>query len=160
MEGGDADRRLASQNLSHTVQPFVRSDGKIGYCRWEHLGAVNDVKLFAANPDGTQMVAIAGQHGKPSNSLFTPRELEPNVYVAIATARERTIHAGALVRIDARNHDDPTCLDRNADQTGHACVDEERATYEVLTPDVPTGMQASPVGRYRDRTCCRTGASS
>ncbi|NVL83775.1 hypothetical protein HWN75_26760, partial [Escherichia coli] len=57
VDGGDADRRLASQNLSHTVAPWIRHDGKIGYSRWEHLGGVNDVKLFAANPDGTQMIA-------------------------------------------------------------------------------------------------------
>ncbi|MDB4994129.1 MAG: hypothetical protein JWM74_1561, partial [Myxococcaceae bacterium] len=50
VDGGDADRHLFSQNLSHTVAPFMRFDGKIGYSRWEHLGGVNDVKLFAANP--------------------------------------------------------------------------------------------------------------
>lgn len=151
VDGGDADRRLASQNLSHTVAPFVRYDGKIGYCRWEHLGGVNDVKLFAANPDGTQMLAIAGQHDKPSNSLFTPREIEPNVMIAVATTRNRTIHAGALVKIDARNAADPVCLDATIrDKTGHACVDEEHVKYEILTPDVPTENVASPVGRYRE----------
>lgn len=150
VDGGDADRRLASQNLSHTVAPFVRSDGKVGYSRWEHLGGVNDVKIFAANPDGTQMVALAGEHGKPSNSLFTVREMEPNVMIAIATSRERTIQSGALVKIDARNHQDPVCLDPQADKTGHVCLDEENAKYEVLTPEVPTGNGPSPIGRYRD----------
>jgi hypothetical protein len=81
VDGGDADRRLASQNLSHTVAPFLRSDGKIGYSRWEHLGPVNDVKVFAANPDGTQMLAVAGQHGKPANSLVNIKELEPGVMI-------------------------------------------------------------------------------
>ena len=36
VDGGDADRRLFAQNLSHTVAPFIRHDGKIGYSRWEH----------------------------------------------------------------------------------------------------------------------------
>ncbi len=150
VDGGDADRRLASQNLSHTVAPWLRADGKIGYSRWEHLGAVNDVKLFAANPDGTQMVALAGQHGKPSTALFSVREMSPNVMVGIATSRNRTIHAGALVKIDSRNAADPACMDDKADKTGHACVDEENAKFEILTPDVPTGNSASPVGRYRE----------
>lgn len=151
VDGGDADRRLASQNLSHTVAPWIRHDGKIGYSRWEHLGGVNDVKLFAANPDGTQMLAVAGQHGKPSNSLFNVREIEPNVMIGVATSRERTIHAGALVKIDARNAADPVCMDaKSLEMSGHACLDEENAKYEILTPDVPTGMGPSPVGRYRE----------
>jgi hypothetical protein len=151
VEGGDADRRLASQNLSHTVAPWMRFDGKIGYSRWEHLGGVNDVKLFAANPDGTQMLGLAGQHAKPSNSLFSVREYEPNVMIGIATSRERTIHAGALVKIDVRNQTDPVCLDvKVLDKGGRPCVDEENAKFEILTPDVPTGMGPSPVGRYRE----------
>jgi hypothetical protein len=150
VDGGDADRRLASQNLSHTVAPWIRHDGKIGYSRWEHLGGVNDVKLFAANPDGTQMLAVGGQHGKPSNALFSVREIEPNVMIGIATTRNRTIHAGALVKIDSRNASDPVCMDPKADQSGHACLDEENTKYELLTPDVPTGNGPSPVGRYRE----------
>jgi len=151
VDGGDADRHLFSQNLSHTVAPFLRADGRIGYSRWEHLGGVNDVKIFTANPDGTQMLAVGGQHGKPSNSLFSIREtLTPNVMIGIATTRSRTIHAGALVQIDARNVNDPVCLDAKADQTGHACLDEENVQYNILTPNVPTGNGPSPVGRYRE----------
>ncbi len=150
VDGGDADRRLFSQNLSHTVAPFLRSDGKIGYSRWEHLGPVNDVKLLVANPDGTNMLAIGGQHGKPSNALFSIREMAPNVMIGIATSRNRTIHAGALVKIDARNQQDPACLSATADTTGHACLDEENVVFTNLTPDVPTGNAPSPVGRYRE----------
>ncbi len=158
IDGGDADRRLASQNLSHTVAPFLRFDGKIGYSRWEHLGGVNDVKIFAANPDGTQMVAVAGQHAKPSNSLFSIRELEPNVMIGIATTRERTIHAGALVKIDARNKADEVCMDAKIlNKEGRPCLDEENVTYEILTPDVPTSMGPSPVGRYREPSALPDG---
>jgi hypothetical protein len=150
VSGGDADRHLFPQSLSHSVSLFSRADGKLGYSRWEHLGGTNDVKLFAGDPGGTNLVAVAGQHGKPSNSLFNVREMEPNVMIGIATDRERTIHAGALVQIDARNHADAVCLDATANQTGHACLDEEHVTYNVLTPNVPTGSDPSPVGRYRE----------
>ncbi len=39
-------------------------------------------------------------------------------------------------------------MDPKADQSGHPCLDEENAKYEILTPDVPTGSGPSPVGRY------------
>ena len=148
--GGDADRHLFPQSLSHSVSLFSRADGKLGYSRWEHLGGTNDVKLFAGDPGGTNLVAVAGQHGKPSNSLFNVRETAANVMIGIATNRERTIHAGALVQIDSRNHADPVCMSATASQVGHACLDEEHTTYNILTPNVPTGDDPSPVGRYRE----------
>jgi hypothetical protein len=160
VDGGDADRRLFAQNLSHTVAPFLRYDGRIGFSQWEHFGPVNDVKLRVVNPDGTEQLAIAGQHanaegqGKPCNSLFSVKEASPNVMIGIATSRERTIHAGALIQIDARNTADPACMDTNAYASGatigHACLDEENVHYTLLTPDVPTEGDASPVGRYRE----------
>ena len=154
VDGGDADRHLFAQNLSHSVAPFLRYDGRIGFSQWEHFAAVNDVKLRVVNPDGTQQLAIAGQHSKPVNSLFTVKELSPNVMIGIGTERDRTIHAGTLLKIDARNHNDPLCLDNSAYQQhrtdGHACLDEENAAFEILTPDVPTGSGPSAVGRYRE----------
>jgi hypothetical protein len=154
VDGGDKDRKLFAQNLSHTVAPWLRYDGRIGFSQWEHFGPVNDVKLRVVNPDGTQQVAVAGQHGKPVNALFTIKELSPNVMIGIGTARDRTIHAGTLVQIDARNHKDPACIDGSAYATAttdqHACLDEENATFQVITPNVPTGSDPSPAGRYRE----------
>ena len=162
IDGGDADRHLFAQNLSHLVAPFLRYDGKIGFSQWEHFGPVNDVKLRTVSPDGTQELAVAGQHSpdnggpktKPCNALFTVKELSPNVMIGVGTARDRTIHAGTLLKIDARNQNDPVCLDPNAyangGTVGHACLDEENATYTVLTPEVPTGSDPSPAGRYRE----------
>jgi hypothetical protein len=160
VDGGDAVRHLFAQNLSHTVAPFLRYDGRIGFSQWEHFGPVNDVKLRLVNPDGTQELAIAGQHdaggmhSKPVNSLFTVKELSPNVMIGIGTARDRTIHAGTILKIDARNQLDSVCLDNTAyadgRAVGHACLDEENASFEVLTPDVPTGSDPSVAGRYRE----------
>jgi hypothetical protein len=160
LTGGDANRHLFPQNVSHVVAPFLRYDGSIGFSQWEHFAAVNDVKVRKANPDGTQILAVAGQHansagvGKPGDALFTVKEVTPNVMVGIVTARDRTIHAGALVQIDARNHNDPVCLDAHNYLTGatvgHQCLNEEDVRYKVLTPAVPTGTDPSPVGRYRE----------
>jgi len=64
---------------------------------------------------------------------------EQNVFVGIATNREGTIQAGALMRVDVRSEADPSVLDK------------EKPHYEVLTPGVPTDNSPSPinVGRYR-----------
>ena len=138
-EGGDADRKLCSQNLSHIVTLFSMSDGRVGFSRWEHLENVNDVKMFAMNPDCTQMVALGGQHGKPGNSLVQVTEdVSQNVFYGIVTERENTIQAGALFRYDARSAADP------------ARIDEEKSDgFAVITPDVPTSDAPSPAGRYR-----------
>jgi hypothetical protein len=138
LAGGDADRKLCSQNLSHTINLFPLADGRVGFSRWEHLENTNDVKLFAMHPDCTQMFALYGQHGKPGNSVVQVSETRtPNVLLGIVTDRENTIQAGSLVSIDVRSDLDPL----------HA--DEEQPEVDVLTPAVPRGMEPSPVGRYR-----------
>jgi Hydrazine synthase alpha subunit middle domain len=139
-DGGDADRKLCSQNLSHVTNLFRMQNGKVGYSRWEHFENVNDMKVFAANPDCTKMVAVAGQDGKFWNSLVQVQETnEQNVFVGIATSRANTIQAGALMRVDARADNDPSS------------IDEETPDFEVLTPGVPLDESPSPsnVGRYR-----------
>jgi len=141
LTGGDADRKLCSQNLSHIVTLFPMHDGRIGFSRWEHLENVNDVKVFAMNPDCTQIVALSGQHGKPGNSMVQVSEsYTNNVFYGIVTNRENTIQAGALVKLDARS----------ASVSGN--FDEEKTAdeaYSVLTPSVPRGDDPSPIGRYR-----------
>lgn len=146
VSGGDADRKLCSQNLSHTVGPFAMQDGRVGFTRWEHLENVNDSKLFAANPDCTQMTAVSGQHGKPSNSLVQGVETNTaNMFIAVAADRQQPNHAGALVLIDARNPENP------------AAFYEEEPEYTVLSEAVPTGRDPSPVGRYRAPTMLPDG---
>jgi hypothetical protein len=139
LAGGDADRKLCSQNLSNTFNLFSMRSGQIGFSRWEHLENVNDAKLFAMNPDCTQMVALSGQHGKDGyNSLVQVVETsERNVFIGIGTNRENTIQGGAIIRIDARS------------RAGDHRHDEERATVASLTPAVPKGEEASAIGRYR-----------
>lgn len=133
---------VCAQNLSHTADPFLLSDGQIGYSRWEHLGPVNDVKLFRMNPDCTGMEAIAGQFNKDFNSIVQASEIEPGVFVAIGTSRSRTIQSGAVMRIDARS----------ATGSDPLRIDVQQAQFENLTPAVPTDMASPPtgVGRYRN----------
>ncbi len=142
LASGDASRNVCSQNLSHSALPTLMSDGRVAYSRWEHLGDVNDVKLFAMNPDCTDMVAVAGQFNMPFNSLVQASEIEPGVFVSIGTSRRGTIQSGAVIRVDARSR---TSTD------ARLYVDVQTASFTNLTPDVPVDEEspASGVGRYR-----------
>jgi hypothetical protein len=139
--GGDADRRLCSQNLSHAAAPFALANGLVGYSRWEHLGPVNDVKLFSMRPDCTQMRALAGQHDKPFNSIVQVRETGAGQFLGIATKREGTIQAGALMRVTV-----PVQA-----TTAIGAFDEQHAVFTNMSPAVPTDSTSPPsgVGRYR-----------
>jgi hypothetical protein len=149
LTGGDADRKLCSQNLSHIVTLFSMNDGRVGFSRWEHLENVNDVKLMAMNPDCTQMIGLNGQFGKPGNSLVQFTESQtPYVFYGVVTNRENTIQAGSLVKLDARWVEDESKLDMEK-------TSEE--AYTMLTPYVPRGDEASPVGRYRSPSMLPNG---
>lgn len=138
---GDADRRLCSQNLSHHTGPFTLANGLIGFSRWEHLGPVNDVKLFTMRPDCTQMRALAGQHNKSFNSIVQVRELQQGEFLGVATARDGTIQAGALMRVRVGVQGAPSL----------GIFDEENASFDKLSPLVPTdeSAPATGAGRYR-----------
>ncbi len=139
---GDADRALCSHNLSHSTSPFAMSNGLVGYSRWEHLGPVNDVKLFTMRPDCTQMRSLAGQHNKPFNSIVQVRETGRGEFLGVATTREGTIQSGALMQITVP-------YDAVSKSLGQ--FDEQHAKFENITLSVPTDMSAPPsgVGRYR-----------
>lgn len=138
---GDADRRVCSHNLSHSADPFMLSDGQIGFARWEHLGGRNEVSLFRMNPDCSGVEAIAGEFNKGFNSIVQASEIEPGVFYGIGTSRSRTIQSGAVMRVDARSRAGLASLR----------IDVQDATFENLTPLVPTseGSLPSGVGRYR-----------
>jgi hypothetical protein len=139
LDGGEPT--LCAQNLSHSADPFLLSNGQIGFSRWEHLGSRNDVKLFRMNPDCTGMEALAGEFNRNFNSLVQAHEVEPGIFYAIGTSRNRTIQSGAIMRVDTR------ALSGSDD----LFFDVQDATFTNLTPLVPTGMASPPsgVGRYR-----------
>lgn len=138
---GGGEPTLCAQNLSHSADPFLLSNGMIGFSRWEHLGSRNDVKVFRMNPDCTGMEALAGEFNRDFNSLVQVTEIEPGIFVGIGTSRSRTIQSGAVIRFDARA----------IGGSDELFFDVQDATFENITPLVPTDMSTPPsgVGRYR-----------
>ncbi|HVK83798.1 MAG TPA: hypothetical protein VM513_06810, partial [Kofleriaceae bacterium] len=140
---------LGPRNLSHRTFPTLTSDGRIMFTQWDHLGPLNAGHLVFANQDMTNLREGFGKEGTgASNSTLKAQEIAPGRFVAIATARNRTIQAGAL--IDIRLGDVVTDDDGNVSAAARAT--EANATFRDLTPDVPHDNEPSveTVGRIYD----------
>src|SRR3954462_8937777 len=98
------------------------------------------------NQDMEELREGFGKEGTgASNSTLKAMEIAPGRFVAIATSRNRTINAGALVdiRLGFVHTDDAGRVVANDHMS------EANASYVPLTPDVPTDMapSAQTVGR-------------
>jgi hypothetical protein len=139
---------LGPRNLSHRTFPTLTSDGRVMLTQWDHLGPVNAGHLMFMNTDMTELREAFGKEGTgAANSTLKAQEISPGRFVAIATSRDRTIQAGALIDIRLGT---PTTTDGivRADSE----MSEKNARYNMLTPDVPTDRDplANTIGRYYD----------
>ena len=139
---------LGPRNLSHRTAPSLASDGRVIFTQWDHLGPENSGHLMFVNQDMQELREGFGKEGTgASNSTLKAHEISPGRFVAIATSRNRTINAGALIDIrfgTVETHDGVVSAPTNQS--------EANATYRQLTPDVPmdNSPSAETVGRYYD----------
>jgi len=139
---------LGPRNLSHRTAPSLTSDGRVVFTQWDHLGDKNEGNLMFVNQDMQELREGFGKEGHgASNSTLKAREISAGRFVAIATARNRTINAGALIDImlgDVETHDGVVSAPNNQS--------EAHSTFRQLTPNVPMNNDPSPetVGRYYD----------
>jgi hypothetical protein len=139
---------LGPRNLSHRTAPSLASDGRVIFTQWDHLGPENSGHLMFVNQDMQELREGFGKEGSGRwNSTLKAREISPGRFVAVATARNRTINAGALVDLrlgDVETHDGAVSASLNQS--------EANATIRELTPDVPmdNAPSAATVGRYYD----------
>ncbi|MDB4964084.1 MAG: hypothetical protein JWP01_4083 [Myxococcales bacterium] len=139
---------LGPRNLSHRTFPTLVSDGRVMFTQWDHLGTANAGHLMFANQDMQALREGFGKEGtSPSNSTLKAQEIAPGRFVAIATSRNRTIQAGALLDIRLGE-----VVTTDGDVTAAEKQTEQNATYKELTPGVPMDMtpSAETVGRYYD----------
>jgi hydrazine synthase alpha subunit-like protein len=139
---------LGPRNLSHRTAPSLASDGRVIFTQWDHLGPENSGHLMFVNQDMQELREGFGKEGKgASNSTLKAVEISAGRYIGIATARNRTLNAGALIDIRlgvVENHDGVVSAPTKQS--------EANSTYVPLTPDVPIDNVASAptVGRYYD----------
>lgn len=139
---------LGPRHLSHRVHPTLLSDGRVMITQWEHLGPMNAGFLTIVNPDMTSVREAFGKEGTGiTNSYLKAREIAPGRVIAIGTARDRTIQAGALLDIRLGK---PSSKDGEL----HAETDasEANASYKLYSANVPLDREPSAptVGRYYD----------
>jgi hypothetical protein len=142
------NEELGPRNLSHRTAPSLVSDGRVIMTQWDHLGGENSGHLMFVAQDMTLLKEGFGKEGTgASNSTLKAQEISPGRFVAIATARNRTINAGALIDIRLG-----TVVDDGGVVSAGDKQAEARATYHALTPDVPTdnAPSADSIGRYYD----------
>lgn len=139
---------LGPRHLSHRVHPTLLSDGRVMITQWEHLGPMNAGFLTIVNPDMTSMREAFGKENTGiTNSYLKAREIAPGRVIAIGTARDRTIQAGAL--LDIR-------LGKTSSKDGELRADSEaseaNASYKLYSANVPLDREPSSptVGRYYD----------
>ena len=141
---------LGPRNLSHRTAPSLASDGRVIFTQWDHLGPENSGHLMFVNQDMQELREGFGKEDSgESNSTLKAREISPGRFIAIATARNRTVNAGSLIDIrlgKVENHDGVV--------SAPTLQAEANATYRDLTPDVPkdNAPSADTVGRYYDAT--------
>ncbi len=101
--------RQITFNQSHDLDPYVMSDGKIIFSRWDNSGNNNRFNLYQVNPDGSQMEFLYGNHshntGTNQNYIeySQPREMPDGQLLSMTRARRSFNFSGDLTKIDIAN---------------------------------------------------------
>jgi hypothetical protein len=142
-----SDEKLFARNLSHRITSTVLSSGEVLVTQWDHLNEMNAGQLLRMNPDGTRVREAFGKQGTGvTNSYYKTVEISPGRILAIGSSRDRTFQSGTIldIRLGETYTDDSGVV--RADRE----MSEANASYQILTAQVPRGMEPSfdTVGRY------------
>jgi hypothetical protein len=93
--------RCISPNTVHDFKPSVMPNGQITFTRWEyvdkHLG--NQQSLWIANPDGTRMTHVAGNHFGPL-TWWQPFRVPGSRLIACILAPHMPLACGPVALVD------------------------------------------------------------
>jgi len=140
--------RQITFNQSHDLDPYVMSDGKIVFSRWDNMANNNAFNLYRVNPDGSQMEFLYGNHSHNSgtNQNFIeysqPREMPDGQLLSKTRARRSFNFSGDLTKIDVANFTENTQLVFNG-----AAVNLE-AQQSLTADDVSNDESEISLGGY------------
>ncbi|MFH1266017.1 MAG: hypothetical protein ABIK89_09830, partial [Planctomycetota bacterium] len=135
MNPDGSDIRCISPNTVHDFKPSVMPNGQVTFARWEyvdkHLG--NQQSLWIANPDGTRVTHVAGNHFG-SLTYWEPFRVPNSRYYVCILAPHMPLACGPVALVDpADTYASP-------------------AIFKNLTPELPPsvhfGWLRTDVGYY------------
>ena len=149
MSEGGTDISQVSFNQSHDFDPTVLDNGRILFSRWDNVGGVDEINLYTANPDGTELELLYGamSHDTGTNGaqvqFLEAREMPDGRVLAIVQPFTSTDFGGAIMAIDTPNYVENT--QPIADNLGvlFGPAQEAATVNDVRTDDLP-----SPGGRF------------
>ncbi|MEM7276869.1 MAG: hypothetical protein AAF385_01990 [Pseudomonadota bacterium] len=139
-----------SFNQSHDYDPFIMSNGQIGFSRWDHAGPNNAIHLYRVNPDGSGLEMLYGSEshatgtGTAEVQFLKGRELPNGDIMTLIRPFSGTGDGGDIVTIDIANYLNITQANRDNIGVLNGPAQASATTNEVLTAD----DQPSPGGRY------------
>jgi len=133
MDGDGKNPQCVSFNNSDDFDPFVLSDGRVAWTRWEHHGNQNRFPLFFTHPDGKSTFLLFGTHqGGFTRNFFHARELPDRKLVAVMSNRVLVDH-GPLVILNAETTSDP----------------HKEGDFANITPSTPVDMDDDKLGYFK-----------
>lgn len=141
---GDNIEQL-SYNVSHDLQPTLLSTGEIVYLRWDGINGHDELSLYKANSDGSDVQPLYGFHSQDTGTndsegvFFQPRELEDGRIMVILQPRTTERLGGDIVAIDTANFiaiDQPTHANAGASGPGQVSLVANNVDSEGVLPSL------------------------
>ncbi|MBL4868680.1 MAG: PD40 domain-containing protein [Pseudomonadales bacterium] len=146
MSSAGSNIQQISFNLSHDRFPSVRSDGKILFSRWSHLGNKSRYDIYSINPNGTGLFIEYGAFSE-GNSHLAPQEMEDGRLICSVLPLSGTLQGGAVIIIDNQHFDEQSKPNSSAFLGGEIASDI-RAQFQPTAHQIPVGDQISLAGRF------------
>jgi len=136
MDGDGANLRTLSFHETNEWFPTALPDGSVMYARWDYVDrhAVLHQNLWRTNPDGTNPVALYGNHTQSPHCSFEARPIPGSRKLMATASAHHSMTAGSIITIDP-----------DVDYDGPAPI--ERLTPEVPFPEAeawPSTYYAAP----------------
>jgi len=122
------------------MDPFVHSDGRIIFTRWDRFFGRDSINLYAVNPDGTNLQLLYGAHSHDSGpngatiQYTQARELPDGRILSIIRPYAGTFGGGDIGLIEAdyfADYGQPTKDNIGLPGTGQSSLTDDEASAEI-----------------------------